>query len=320
MSHILLYSAITHYTALINTTLHLFLSSNPAQPVLSLNSNPTHSPDSVSTSYTSPPLYCLLPTYTISKCFSYLLLLSPSHFLPYLILQFTHHHPHYPVQTFSSKPHSLHHPIPLSSLSFSITIITSRLSSISTTPLPNNTFIPSLLSSSFLHPRSPNTTTPATLLLASNNSLLTLICTDSSFLHTLCPPEHHISAVCSKPGLPISSHILLVNFHLYIHSGHPCHLSYQFFCLLHTIFSKWTLPHSFLSNHTPKYLIFFLLFRCLLTNFPTRSTFLLPNYHNLALLTVNLHPPPNPICLNHLQHSLQLHLLSLPPSQCHPHI
>ena len=52
--------------------------------------------------------------------------------------------------------YSSHHHIPLSSLSFSTTILTSQLSSIPSNLLLNNTFISSLLSSS---PRSPCTAT-----------------------------------------------------------------------------------------------------------------------------------------------------------------
>ena len=157
---------------------------------------------------------------------------SSSHFFSFsclkLILQFPTNPPSLSSLNFpSSKPQLFTHPIPPSSLSFSTTIFTSQLPSIPSNLLPNNTFISFLFSFSFLHPRSPCTATPATVLHALNNLLPTLIWANSSFRHTLHPPDHHTRSPYKLPHHPSS-----VNFHLSIHSGHPHHLSNLLFCLI----------------------------------------------------------------------------------------
>ena len=167
-------------------------------------------------------------TNTIFMCSSYIFLPSSSHFLPYSSI-YPPTHSHYPVQTFSSKPNTLPTTIFLRSL-----LVSPPVDSLPSLPLFYQThfhLFPLILQ--LLPPKISLHCYSCTLLLPPNNLLPTLICVDSSFLH--------------------ASILLLSNstcpFSLDIHITFPTHSSALF-----TIFSKWTLPHSFLSNHTPRYL------------------------------------------------------------------
>ena len=74
-----------------------------------------------------------------------------------------------------NAPYSPHHPTFPASFSFSTTILTSLLSSSPSSLFPCISFFLSLLSSSFLQPRSPLTAAPGTDLLAPNSLLPTFL-------------------------------------------------------------------------------------------------------------------------------------------------
>ena len=134
-----------------------------------------------------------------------------------------------------SAPYSPHHPTFPASFSFSATILTSLLSSSPSSLFPYISFFPSILSSSFLQPRSPLTAAPGTDLLAPNSRLPTFSWTASKFLFAIFPPGHHISAACSKLGLarsfcfssPQSAHL----------PTHPLCLPCPFLCLFFHLLS-----------------------------------------------------------------------------------
>ena len=223
MSHILRYSAIKHYIHLITnpSTSLLILQPKSTSPL------PKRQPHTLLTLYW--PHVPLHPCVVFCQPIPFQCILRIYFFAVLLILQFTHQPPPLSSSNFHLKTsHSFHLPIPPSFLSFAITIFTSRLSSIPSNLLPNTTFIPSLLSSSFFHQRSPCTTSPATVLLASNNLLPLSSVPTPAPVHTMPSWPPHFCCILTL-GLLICSHtILLVStstcpFTLDIHVTFPIH-------------------------------------------------------------------------------------------------
>ena len=174
----------------------------------------------------APHLLCQLVPHQckLAAYFLHLLLLI-SHlncFLPAM------HRPVFTTSSYSSsKPHTLH-----TSRILHLLLVYLPLTNL---PSSNTVYLLSNISfispSSFLHPRSSCTATPATILLSPNNVLPILICADSNFLHTLRSPVHHTSAAYSKLPHHPSSIYFSCPFTLLIHVTLPIH-SFAFFCHL----------------------------------------------------------------------------------------